>query len=138
MSAPPPDAATLLLEAVRSATTAAQAAMELAATVKRGTTAQLMDRPKPFDNIDRESDVSRWSEWKFVFVNWLAGKDEKFQTEIEHIESHIHASVELADMAPDTKERAVSLYQALSTLLRGKYLRITKAVKLRIGYEVFR
>ena len=128
----------LLLEAVRSATTAARAAMELAATVKRGTATQLMDRPKPFETVDRESDVSRWAEWKFVFVNWLAGKDENFQLELDQIEANVHTSVEAADMAAETKERAIQLYQAFSTLLRGKYLRITKGVKNRNGYEVYR
>ena len=86
----PVDPTALLIEAVRSAAQAAQSAMELAQTVKRSSATQLMDRPKPFENIDRESDVAKWSEWKFVFVNWLAGKDERYQTELEMIEQNVH------------------------------------------------
>jgi hypothetical protein len=125
-----------LMNIANAALAAAQAAN--AAVQNSRTPSSLMDRPKMFKSTDRDSDCTRWPDWKFKLQNWLCGKDANFASEIKFVEDNVTNSIEMADMEPNTRQRSIDLYLLLCSLLDDRYLRMVQRNSEKNGYEVYR
>ena len=125
------------LDAATAAAAAATAALESAS---RGASREsgYSDKPGKFvPKNSQEADEAEWSDWKFVWTNWICSKDAAFAAEIQHICDHPEDVVSPAVGSP-AYLRSINLYQSLSTLLKGKYLNVVKAVRGQNGFEAFR
>ena len=125
--------------AAQAAQAAASAALSLEALAKAkedkgtryGEASKVIRMPDPFgsDLGDVETDQARWSEFALGFKSWLFYADPKFEAELEYVETHVKTEVKLAGMSEDSKARSLQLFSILSGLLRGRPLRILRAME---------
>ena len=130
----------VLQTALDAATAAASAATAALENSTRGAARESGYTEKPGKFVPKnsqEADELEWAEWKFVWTNWICSKDAAFAVELQHICDFPEDAVSPVAGSP-AYLRSLNLYQSLSTLLKGKYLNVVKAVRGQNGFEAFR
>ena len=104
------------------------------------TGAQVLKGPDLFSPGTLEEEVSLWSDWSFVFKNYLAFMDPGFLDEFKWAEQHIGVidQDEYNTRDLDSGKRAVKLYSILSGYLRNRPLKTLRSVTNNDGFEVWR
>ena len=142
-----------LVAAVQAAQVAAQAAQAAAEKISSSTAQgvsgpgkdqtsllKLINTPEPFAPKTRDEEVMQWSEWKYGFVSWLSGAvDVTYREELEHVEKNGTTEISDEDLSDQIRRRTIQLFTILGTLLRGRPLKIHRAMDkkgTRSGFEI--
>ena len=83
---------------------------------------------------------TEWSDWKFVFMSWLAMLDSSTFVEATKVSAAKGVIVHL-DLSEETVRRSEQLFHILVMMVKGRALEILKSVSLKgdmNGYEAFR
>ena len=72
------------------------------------------------------------------FKAWLYYAEKEYEKELTYVEDNVKTAQPLSSMNEDSKARSEQLYSILTGLLRGRPLKILRAVNERNGYEVWR
>ncbi|CAE7401885.1 unnamed protein product [Symbiodinium natans] len=92
--------------------------------------------PEVFGPKTLEEEINGYEEWAFQFLNWLIVHDPDYREDLQYAESTTEA-LEISSYSEEGKKRALKLYSILSSYLRGRPLRILKAVSSRDGFLVW-
>ena len=140
-----------LQQVVQAAFQAAQPAASAAKTMeetmskrsgnnKFGEASKVIRMPDCFGTEnDRDAEQSKWPEFTMGFKAWLYYAEKEYEKELTYVEDNVKTSQPLSSMNEDSKARSEQLYSILTgLLLRGRPLKILRAVNERNGYEVWR
>ena len=139
-----------LQQVVQAAFQAAQAAASAAKTMeetmnkrsgnnKFGEASKVIRMPDCFGTEnDHDAEQSKWPEFSMGFKAWLYYAEKEYEKELTYVEDNVKTTQPLSSMNEDSKARSEQLYSILTGLLRGRPLKILRAVNERNGYEVWR
>ena len=139
-----------LQQVVQAAFQAAQAAASAAKTMeetmnkrsgnkKFGEASKVIRMPDCFGTEnDHDAEQSKWPEFSMGFKAWLYYAEKEYEKELTYVEDNVKTTQPLSSMNEDSKARSEQLYSILTGLLRGRPLKILRAVSERNGYEVWR
>ena len=92
--------------------------------------------PEVFAPKSLEEEISGFEEWSFLFVNWLLVHDPDYREDLRYAETRVEA-MNIESYSDAGKKRAFRLYSILSSYLKGRPLRLLKAVTNRDGLLVW-
>ena len=121
------ESAQAMIEALRSATAAAEAASRTAARTNQE--AKLLKTPSALV-WDEKSKHADWVEWNFVFMSWIATQDPVMGNRLKTIEARRNVELPYDQLEAEDKERTVRLYNILGALVQGKLLRIVMLTQI--------
>ena len=92
--------------------------------------------PEVFAPKSLEEEISGFEEWSFLFVNWLLVHEPDYREDLRIAETRAE-SMNIDTYSDAGKKRAYRLYSILSSYLKGRPLRLLKAVTNRDGLLVW-
>ena len=87
---------------------------------------------------DHDAEQSKWPEFSMGFKAWLYYAEKEYEKELTYVEDNVKTAQPLSSINEDSKARSEHLYSILTGLLRGRPVKILRAVNERNGYEVWR
>ena len=134
-----------MLAATEAAVLAAQAASRAAESASNRPSdgdgkqwCKLLPKPPPFDHSTRESEISSWKEWSWLFEQYMASVDSRFSDDIQQVRDHVEQQVDPVDFTDMERQRNSFLYSLLSSLVRQRALLVVKQVSNSNGLEAYR
>ena len=129
------NATRVALETVRSTSETVRESVQVE---RRTQLSKLVRTPEVFKYDSHLEETKHFGDWQWCLRRWLESTDAEFAAELEYIEKHPHAFADNVSMTPETRDRSLALYSALSTLVQGKAQRLVRSVRAGFGYEAFR
>ena len=99
---------------------------------------KLLPKPPPFDQSTRETEISPWKEWSWLFEQSMASVDARFADDIQQVRAHVVQQVDPVDFTDIERQRNSFLYSLLSSLVRQRALLVVKQVSNSNGLEAYR
>ena len=133
---------TSVQQAAAAAAEAAQALREANANRSGGFAEanKTVQCPKEFGHAISTEDSAGWADFSFAFRQWLCFADDKYTTELKHVEDNSEVVVTFADseVGRASKARSCKLYAILSGILKHRPLKVLRQVNESNGFETWR
>ena len=134
-----------MLAAAEAATLAAQAATRVAEAATNRPSGEdgkqwwkFLPKPPVFDHASRESEISSWKEWSWMFEQYMASVNARFSDDFQQVRSKLDQPVDPVDFSDQERQRNSFLYSLLSSLVRQRPFLVVKQVGGQNGMEAYR
>ena len=133
---------TSVQQAAAAAAEAAQALREANASRSNGFAEanKTVQCPKEFGHTVSTEDNAGWADFAFSFKQWLCFADDKYTSDLKHVEDNSEMVVTFADseIGRASKSRSCKLYAILAGILKHRPLRVLRQVSDSNGFETWR
>ena len=85
--------------------------------------------------VDEEQ--SGWPEWSFLFKSYLTFMEDEYKVNFETVEQDIDRELKLVEYTDEMRERAKKLYAYLVSFLKGRPLRVVRAILDGDGFRAW-
>ena len=96
-----------------------------------------LQKPEVWRPKDAEEEMSGWPEWSFLFKAFMAVLDSDYENDLETLERQLGSERAFDDYLVEEKTRAKRLYSYLVSYLKGRPLRIVRAVANNDGFKAW-
>ena len=99
--------------------------------------ARTLQKPEVWRPKDHDDEMNGWPEWSFLFKTFMGMLDADYEQDLGLVENDLKKELKLEDYGEDYRVRARRLYSYLVSYVKGRPLRIVRAVTTSDGYKAW-